>query len=269
MVPWFQRPWNQGKAVALPQPVAGAAPCLDPVGFQFPLFSTPLPMQVNKSASCKTPMPPFIPFSPVVSKSPSPSIPLAPHGKPCSLMDIMLEQEQERQQQQQQQQQQQVLNLPSVEESISRGKETPLRKALEKAQSKSANAVGLQEAVSVAGEQGPFEKSFLQARQTSLSSSVKKKKNRPTPREVNNFVQITIESLSEEGYYVSKELVIAQLCREFGVHSTKELGFHRETDIPALLDLIQLQKKASRLYMLIHIHAFNVTIMVTTTITTN
>lgn len=93
---------------------------------------------------------------------------------------------------------------------------------------------------------GPFEKSFEHAQQ--LLSTVKPK---PATKhlslvEVNTAVENIITSLSEDGKFVSLELVKAKLCKHFGKESISALGFRRDKDIPALNDLIQLQNKVSK-----------------------
>ena len=109
-----------------------------------------------------------------------------------------------------------------------------------------ASPVGLNTArVRKLGEPGPFEDSFTKAQEIQASSNRKEPRRNVTLGEVDKTAQNIINSLSEEGSYVSLEVVKAKLCMEFGKSSIKALGFGRDVDIPALQELIKLQAKVS------------------------
>lgn len=96
------------------------------------------------------------------------------------------------------------------------------------------------------GTPGPLEKSINHAHREMASVTPKTKSARNISfQEVNRAAEEIITSLSEEGCFVSLEVVKAKLCREFGKPSLSAMGFKRDKDIPALNDLIQLQAKVS------------------------
>ena len=98
------------------------------------------------------------------------------------------------------------------------------------------------------GTPGPLEKSIVHAQRelVSSSSSAKVKSVRNVSfDEVNRAAKDIITSMSEEGHFVSLEVVKAKLCKEFGKSSLTAMGFKRDKDIPALNELNQMQAKVS------------------------
>lgn len=94
------------------------------------------------------------------------------------------------------------------------------------------------------GTPGPLENSVIQAQMVSNSPKAKPARN-VSFNEVNRAAEDIITSLSEEGNFVSLEVVKARLCKEFGKSSLTAMGFKRDKDIPALNELIQMQAKVS------------------------
>ena len=92
------------------------------------------------------------------------------------------------------------------------------------------------------GQPGPFEKSIDHA-QHIMSTGKAKTRRTCSLQEVNKVAEDIISSLSEEGQFVSLEVVKAKICKEFGKLSFHEFNFKRDNAIPALHDLIQLQAK--------------------------
>lgn len=96
------------------------------------------------------------------------------------------------------------------------------------------------------GTPGPLEKSIDNAYREMVSVTPNAKSRRNISlQEVNRAAEEIIASLSEEGRFVSLEMVKAKLCKEFGKSSLSAMGFRRDKDIPALNDLIQMQAKVS------------------------
>lgn len=96
------------------------------------------------------------------------------------------------------------------------------------------------------GTPGPLENSIIHAQREMVSISTKAKPTRNVSfHEVNRVAEDIITSLSEEGHFVSLEVVKARLCKEFGKASLTAMGFKRDKDIPALNELIQMQAKVS------------------------
>lgn len=96
------------------------------------------------------------------------------------------------------------------------------------------------------GTPGPLEKSIIHAQHEMVSNSPKAKSARNVSlHEVNSAAEDIITSMSEEGRFVSLELVKTRLCKEFGKSSLTAVGFKRDKDIPALNELIQMQAKVS------------------------
>lgn len=94
------------------------------------------------------------------------------------------------------------------------------------------------------GTPGPLENSVIRAQMISNSPKAKPARN-VSFNEVNRAAEDIIASLSEEGHFVSLEVVKARLCKEFGKSSLTAMGFKRDKDIPALNELIQMQAKVS------------------------
>lgn len=96
------------------------------------------------------------------------------------------------------------------------------------------------------GTPGPLENSISHAQHEMVSNSPKAKSARNVSlQEVNRAAEDIIASLSEEGRFVCLEVVKTRLCKEFGKSSLTAMGFKRDTDIPALKELIQMQAKVS------------------------
>lgn len=94
------------------------------------------------------------------------------------------------------------------------------------------------------GTPGPLENSVIHAQMVSNSPKAKPARN-VSFNEVNRAAEDIIASLSEEGHFVSLEVVKARLCKEFGKSSLTAMGFKRDKDVPALNELIQMQAKVS------------------------
>ena len=96
------------------------------------------------------------------------------------------------------------------------------------------------------GTPGPLENSISHAQHEMVSNSPKAKSARNVSlQEVNRAAEDIIASLSEEGRFVCLEVVKTRLCKGFGKSSLTAMGFKRDTDIPALKELIQMQAKVS------------------------
>lgn len=96
------------------------------------------------------------------------------------------------------------------------------------------------------GTPGPLENSISHAQREMVSNSPKAKSARNVSlQEVNRAAEDIIASLSEEGRFVCLEVVKTRLCKGFGKSSLTAMGFKRDTDIPALKELIQMQAKVS------------------------
>ena len=95
------------------------------------------------------------------------------------------------------------------------------------------------------GTPGPFEKSINHAQQITGTITPKTSRTDCSLQEVNKAAEDIINSLSEEGKFVSLEEVKARLCKEFGKANFRAFGFRKDNAIPALHELIQLQAKVS------------------------
>ena len=95
------------------------------------------------------------------------------------------------------------------------------------------------------GTPGPLENSISHAQHEMSNSSKAKSARNVSLQEVNRAAEDIITSLSEEGRFVCLEVVKTRLCREFGKSSLTAMGFKRDTDIPALKELIQMQARVS------------------------
>lgn len=95
------------------------------------------------------------------------------------------------------------------------------------------------------GTPDPFGKSIDHALQI-MSTSTPKTRENCSLQDVNRAAEDIITSLSENGKFVSLEVVKARLCQQFGKTNFSAFGFRRDHAVPALHDLIQLQAKVSK-----------------------
>lgn len=98
---------------------------------------------------------------------------------------------------------------------------------------------------------GPFEESFDKARHLEVSrSTAKKRPSRLTLQQLNTLAQQTIRDISQNGEYVSIQLVQATMCQRIGVRDLIEIGYkYPQKDIPELQELQRLHAKVKKVFL--------------------